>query len=216
MGPAVPGRVADRPTGTDRRGPESLPARRSAMALECRRRVAVFRVPGLRPRWTIRAAPTVERPVGARRATEAHLPRTLADLDLGQPARPELGDEGGQEIVGQSLYLLVIGEPVVRRPFGGGIRQSPGGPRSSHGVVFAHPLDLVPRRGLLGPRSDGAAKRRSARADQRPQAVGQARALGRPSLRLTDDRVWTEGAIAPVAHLHELVERDARQRIELV
>jgi hypothetical protein len=49
------------------------------------------------------------------RAPDADTPRPFANLDLAEAAVGELGDEGGQQVVGQAVDGFVVDLSVVGR-----------------------------------------------------------------------------------------------------
>jgi hypothetical protein len=74
------------------------------------------------------------------RAAQTDTPRALTDLELAQPGRPELGDQGRQELGRQPVDGGVIGRPrgVVARSFAG-----------APWVGSGHGLDLLASRRLV-------------------------------------------------------------------
>jgi hypothetical protein len=47
-------------------------------------------------------------------AADADRPRALAHLDLAETGRGQLGDERGQELLGEAVDRGVVGRPLVR------------------------------------------------------------------------------------------------------
>ncbi len=66
--------------------------------------------PVARPALAAAALTTAAAPArhGARRSTQADPPGALAYLELAEPGHPELGDERGQQLAGQTIDRGVI------------------------------------------------------------------------------------------------------------
>ncbi len=47
---------------------------------------------------------------------EPDAPRSLADVELAEPARAQLRHERGEELVGEAVDRRVVGAPLVGRP----------------------------------------------------------------------------------------------------
>ena len=85
------------------------------------------------------ARPARRAPVG--RHPEPDSPRALADVQLAEAARAELGDQGGQELVGEAVDRGVIRPALLGRAL-----RHPGVVRAG---VLGHASDLLSRRGLV-------------------------------------------------------------------
>src|SRR5215212_5390597 len=109
------------------------------MALEAARRVAMAGVARLRARRSV-GRPAGAFGAGVRGPPHPESPRSLADLDLAETRRRELGDERGKEIVGEA-----VDHGVIRGTFVGGTWR--GGGRT--GRVVGHGSDLVSSRWLV-------------------------------------------------------------------
>ena len=185
--------------------------------------MAVAGVAGLRPRrrdrWS-RVCPAEP----SRRPPDADPPGALADLDLAEPGRRQLGDEGRQQVLGQAVDRGVVdlplvggtvrGRTVARTVVGGTHAADASWPSGGFG---RHSSDLLTGRRLVASGRAGTAV-----PDQRPGSSRFRSRSASPGRSATGDggrvdlSVGAEGAVAPVARLDELVERDRGEGVELV
>ena len=107
VAPARPSPIA----GRDRRGPAR------PVALEPRRRMAVAGAARLRAATLAlaRSALACRRRAPSAGPAEPDAPGALADLELAEARRAELGDEGRQQLVAQAVDRGVVGRPLARR-----------------------------------------------------------------------------------------------------
>jgi hypothetical protein len=136
-------------------------AGRGQVAFQRGRGVTVAGMTRLRPGGPIGRPPAridARGIVRTERSAEPDLPRSLTDLDLPEPARTELGDEGRQEILGQppdrGMILEPIGQPAcIRATRGTGARGAGRvGRRTARAwTPHAHRSDLAAGRRLVGP-----------------------------------------------------------------
>jgi hypothetical protein len=134
-------------------------AGRGQVAFQSGRGVTVAGMTWLRPGRPIGCPPAridARGAVDTERPAEPDLPRSLTDLDLPEPARTELGDEGGQEILGQppdrGMILEPIGQPAcIRAARGTGARGRVGRRTARAWTPHGHGSDLAAGRRLVGP-----------------------------------------------------------------
>jgi hypothetical protein len=123
------------------------------------------------------------RSAAIRRAAEADLPGSLADLDFAELGRGQLGDERRQQVVDEAVDGRVIVEAYGRRPrLGGAFGTHYGGPRrvrlprsSTGSALVGHALDLLAGRWLLAaaPLRERHTNRPSPWVEQIPEAIGE-------------------------------------------
>ena len=132
------------------------------------------------------------------------MPGALADLELAETGRAELGDERRQELAAQAVDRGVVG-----RPFRGGAIRAAGFRLDR----FGHSLDLLTGGRLVArPRRDGGADGTTTRIEQVAQAIPES-ATGRGfDLRRLALSVGPERPVAAVAAVEELVDAERVER----
>ena len=111
------------------------------------------------------------RPAGARRPAQADPPAALADLELAEPGRAELGDQRRQQLVAQAVDRGVVGRRASAS------RRS--GAAASGCGRFGHSLDLLASRRLVARPRPGRRHRPPGGPDRAGRAADR-RARARP------------------------------------
>ena len=201
--PARSRRRATRSGPSSPRADDGAVARRPVAAAG---RVAALRaIAAARAAGSSRSALRAGRGRVAGRPAQADPPATLADLELAEAGRAELGDERRQQLVGQAVDGGVIGRALGGAADVVGPRASGGGDRA----LARPPRGLAARR-ATSPRSPGAMPRRAG-IEQVAEPIRQATVDAFGDFGLGGLSVGAQRPVAPVARVEQLVEGQLRR-----